>query len=955
MFEKKKSKIEDINVNSKSNIDNHYVKYLIDNINNINIRNIAIVGPYGSGKTSIVRSFLMKKDKKFKHTIFISRDSFKRINTTQIENMKFSLYLELLKHNSKYQSYKELCNSLMKNEMNDLNMGKTLIFIFRILYLLFNVSSSLLVAFLVNRILNSMPISILSAITIFGMLWLLFFVCKAISYKKIRLDVKDFIGISTNERDNSIYKNQIDRIKANPVFYENAIINIVKNEKIRYVIVEDMERETQNENFNKTLDEIKKISDIVNTSRGLENQIKFIFCINDDNFYNAEERLKNFDFLIPILPISTLGSSFDTIIENKIVKKKEISTKTISIIAPYFYNMRMISALLSEFDLLTRDFGEQNLDWNQIFTLASLHILFPNFYSKLFNSENLFEKIFEYQRKNNTQMIEDVLKDLNVKNYITEAANICKITGTSFNDFKSFITTIIVRKLITQNYRTYISNNSKNTLSLNDINVIKKYNNLETINSAPIDDPQKFIDYVNQTKPCLLFNNYKLLNYYVLLHIINHYVEYKNELEIVKNTLSQNIDFAIQLFKDIIILSEAKKPYYNTKLIIDIFRDNSSLYYSFSKLDYSIKLSVIKFFMNCLDIKNQKQNAFELSKIDNIYLVAISNIKNIEFEDSGFEYFSNKKVFEDLTIFDIEKRQHIFNILKENNHYIPNYNNVKVLYPNIEDTPMQTLIKNPNLFKNVFSKEEYYKDIFDSCSGNETVGWLIDFIRYVSINIVKNILKYDFFKKYRFSIDISEIGNQELINACFVNLIIKFNDDYYNRVMNNSNYLSAYKNILIERIEVFKEMNYKIPDNILCSCFFTESEFVKKIEDLIEWDKFNDIGEKRNPEFYAIAFGHLNSQNQKSLIDSIIRKHDINTFDAISNNQNYYPILTRMDISFTYDWYKFYLMSQNNSLNSLKLFKREEFNDVVLKDIYDKKIQSLLHKENYVKLCKIMK
>ena len=107
------------NLNAKTDEDK-YVKFMRDEINKFpSIKNIGVIGPYGSGKSSVVHSFL-RKNKNCKHTLFFSQETIaEHLNELEGKDEPFhsfvknTIYLELLKYDTSSILLKDYNESLL--------------------------------------------------------------------------------------------------------------------------------------------------------------------------------------------------------------------------------------------------------------------------------------------------------------------------------------------------------------------------------------------------------------------------------------------------------------------------------------------------------------------------------------------------------------------------------------------------------------------------------------------------------------------------------------------------------------------------------------------------------------------------------------------------------------------------------------------------------------------------
>ena len=58
---------------------------------------------------------------------------------------------------------------------------------------------------------------------------------------------------------------------------------------------------------------LRELNTLINSSNQVKQSVKFIFAIKDDFFSDYEERTKFFDYIVPIIPISSNANSNETI------------------------------------------------------------------------------------------------------------------------------------------------------------------------------------------------------------------------------------------------------------------------------------------------------------------------------------------------------------------------------------------------------------------------------------------------------------------------------------------------------------------------------------------------------------------------------------------------------------------------------------------------------------------
>lgn len=343
---KKKKKLDKDETNfiplypNDRNTSSVYVERLQEAFKDSKIHNIGITGPYGSGKSSVIESFL--KTIKNQNSVFtISLATFNKEGIPVSDN-----------------------NGDGKKENNDLEVGILQQIIYRInpkkiplskivrikeerewlfrivvslLIYIINYSSinSFLVENLKINITNWFAIFLVHMFILFVIFISLGIILRKFNITSISFNGVDFIKESQNE---SILNKYIDEI-----------IYVLKKSKCKVIVFEDIDRFDSQEIFFK-LRELNKIlndNNIIKARGG----IKFIYAIRDDIFNEEEERTKFFDYILPIIPIiSNNNSQFKFIdIMKKIGLENIVDKKTLQDVSYFVNDMRIAINICNEF------------------------------------------------------------------------------------------------------------------------------------------------------------------------------------------------------------------------------------------------------------------------------------------------------------------------------------------------------------------------------------------------------------------------------------------------------------------------------------------------------------------------------------------------------------------------------------------------------------------------------
>ena len=409
-----------------------YYKALDFAIRDKTIMNIAVTGPYGAGKSSVIDSYL--ENRKNLKAIKVSLAKFANIPNT---NSDSDLEEEVLKYLFYAIDGRRIGGSLYSQIKERPSILDAIRMVYLISFVIITVAVFKWATFYIfeqnlivtgrlqeiTRMLHQslsdfcVQSSIGKAVTVLGAFSVIALVCITVrEIMKIIEDVLkridciriDILNANIHKKDNNIIDQNIHEII-------NMIINIDEN----VFVFEDLDRCKNHNVFVKLRNicilvnnneiiknKFKKIRNCIFTSRKngskeeLKNNscIKFIYAIKDDFTYDdknnkkdiikenivAETRTKFFDFIIPIIPIVTQNNIPDdlsnVIKENKI---NAIDNKFIDEISIYIDNKRILNNIINEFNVYRGSLAKANesFDDRQLLTL----IIFKNIDPKGFD------------------------------------------------------------------------------------------------------------------------------------------------------------------------------------------------------------------------------------------------------------------------------------------------------------------------------------------------------------------------------------------------------------------------------------------------------------------------------------------------------------------------------------------------------------------------------------------
>ncbi len=379
----------------KEDIESNLYEYIEEALNKEDVKNIAIVGPYSSGKSSVVRSYFnRKKDKKIKTVTIAMSELIYSESNTSLENIEKNLIKKLNINCSCLKLYKySKCFASI------------------ILILIITSLLSLWISYRYETMLGNLNIrpvvfwlriiSILALCVIFIVLVLTY----GLKRKNLKLKVSDFeIEVGNNEeneiKDKNIFNCNLDEI-----------IKIMYKSEVNCVVFEDLDRFEEYEIF----DHLRDLN--MDLNNALEKRIIFIYEIKDD-FFTPENKVKFFDILIPVTPFTSYEYSGEEVwkmlkesCEENILNK--LTKEFILGICLYVSDIRILKNVVNEFIILLKDF-EKIPNYQKLFAMILYKNLFPNDYYSLKESKGLMFHYLSIYKKFKKMKIDEVESDITV-------------------------------------------------------------------------------------------------------------------------------------------------------------------------------------------------------------------------------------------------------------------------------------------------------------------------------------------------------------------------------------------------------------------------------------------------------------------------------------------------------------------------------------------------------------
>lgn len=418
----------------------------------LNIKNIALTGPYGSGKSSVLIT-LREDFPKGRNYLPISlatlqandesleeqKEDFKNTESTKqqcpynkeetkenpTENLNRKIEYSILQQLIYREKAKNVPNSRFRRIVH---LTKWELIKYPICAVLS------LICFLVLFEPNFAKVESIYNFFSWGYTWNMVFDFLAASYLLgvLFFTIRYIFRVYSNSKLNKLNLKdaEIEVVENNSIFnrHLDEILYFFQVTDYNVVIIEDLDRFGTPNIFLK----LRELNQLINESKIVGRHITFIYAVKDDIFRD-EERTKFFDYIITIIPVINPSNSKDKLKVALEAKgcKDEISDEDLSEMAFFIQDMRILTNIVNEYKQYRDKLcANQGVQLNKTKLLAM--IVYKNYYPQDFallhrrqgkiyeciNSKVYFIsqalKVIEGKENNLKQQEQDYKKDLNL-------------------------------------------------------------------------------------------------------------------------------------------------------------------------------------------------------------------------------------------------------------------------------------------------------------------------------------------------------------------------------------------------------------------------------------------------------------------------------------------------------------------------------------------------------------
>lgn len=346
--------------------------------NNKNIKNIAITGIYGAGKSSVWKTYKNRQERLNRDqwgegaVITVSLADFKEISKTTNENSTIS-HLNHVEKQIINQILYQIDSEKIPLSKYDLKLPKTtsgrnkqivaLIFFIVGIWSIFaqdDIKKILDLFYLNLSMLSSiLPLILMGFPAYFFFVWVL----PKLKFRITKINIKGTEAKKVEDTEGILDKSM------------HEVVYLILSSTAHTIVFEDLDRYNDIGLFIK----LRELNFLVNKQSN--ETVRFVYMVKDSMF-ESKDRTKFFDIIIPIVPVINSENSKGKLLESfedVDDEDKRPSTDTLERLSLYIDDMRILSAIRNEYEIYYYRISpkKRGLDINKLFGLIVLKNIFP--------------------------------------------------------------------------------------------------------------------------------------------------------------------------------------------------------------------------------------------------------------------------------------------------------------------------------------------------------------------------------------------------------------------------------------------------------------------------------------------------------------------------------------------------------------------------------------------------
>lgn len=402
-----------------------YEEQLAFALSDPDVKNIALSGPYGAGKSSILATYKKQHpEKKFLHISFAhfqntARSGKQLSDETQLEGKIINQLIHQMPVETIPQTHFQLLKEVDRGKIKKyIYWGVFLVAL--LVFICFHdawcglvdslslesVQSLLGMTKHKEAVLVAAVVCVILAVR--GLTEYIFLqrnqrILRKVSFKGTNLDIELFNG----EGDS-----YFDR-------YLNEVLYLFDHVDADAVVFEDIDRYDMNLIFER-LREINTLANHIREQGREKKSLRFLYLIRDDVF-NSKDRTKFFDMIIPVVPVMDGSNSYAMLIRlfGQLEEGARPSDDFLRGVSLYIDDMRLLGNIYNEYSVYYNKYQQNNvieLNTDKLLAMVVYKNFFPEDHSKLHRGKGYVYTLFH----NKPQFIDRKKKELQEESHLLE-------------------------------------------------------------------------------------------------------------------------------------------------------------------------------------------------------------------------------------------------------------------------------------------------------------------------------------------------------------------------------------------------------------------------------------------------------------------------------------------------------------------------------------------------------
>lgn len=447
------------------------------------VTNIAMTGPYGAGKSSVIETYKKKnQDKRFMNISLTHFEGSEKTDTNILEGKIVNQLLHQIDYDKIPQTIFKIKTNTKKSKLLGYSMCIVLFILSCLITLKFEDWKKYLNYLFINKNSSHIVKSVIDGLSsnVFNIIVLTVFLSTSVIllyfFLKLQLNRQLFKKVTFKGNEVEIFK---DREESYFDKFMNDVIYLFTSSEKDIIIFEDLDR-FENATIYERLYEINLLINKRLLANDSKSQIKFIYLIKDDAF-ESKDRAKLFDLIIPIVPVIDSSNSFDQFIKvfDESGISEEFNKKTLQKLSLYIDDMRLLKNISNEYYIYKNRLSKVTLDNDKLLATIVYKNIFPKDFSNFQLGLGFINKVFSFKN----MLVEEKVTEMKstINNLNIEVENIEKESLTNLDELDSLF---FVRP-IDGYYKVDGKKESDFTNSENFISAIKNNNfNVEKVKSV---------------------------------------------------------------------------------------------------------------------------------------------------------------------------------------------------------------------------------------------------------------------------------------------------------------------------------------------------------------------------------------------------------------------------------------------------------------------------------------